>query len=47
LSAGGGLRLTFGRHVSGYVEVAQPINHIVAAEGNQDTRIFGGLKVIF
>jgi hemolysin activation/secretion protein len=47
LSAGGGLRLTFGTHVSGYVEAAKPINHIVAAEGNQNTRIFGGLKLSF
>lgn len=47
LSAGGGLRLTFGTHLSGYVEAANPINHIVAAEGNQNTRIFGGLKLNF
>jgi hemolysin activation/secretion protein len=47
LSAGGGMRITFGTHLSGYVEAAKPINHIVAAEGNQKTRIFGGLKVSF
>ena len=47
LSAGGGLRVTFGSHLSGYVEAAKPINHIVAAEGNQDTRVFGGLRVSF
>jgi hemolysin activation/secretion protein len=47
LSAGGGLRLTLGTCLSGYVELAKPINHIVAAEGNQSTRVFGGLKFSF
>jgi hemolysin activation/secretion protein len=47
LSAGCGLRLTLGTHLSGYVEVDEPINHVVAAEGNRSTRVFGGLKVSF
>jgi len=46
-STGGGMRLAFGTHLSGYLEAAKPINHIVAAEGNQDTRLFGGLKLSF
>jgi hemolysin activation/secretion protein len=46
-SAGGGLRMTFGPHVSGYVEGAAPLNRIVAAEGSDDARIFGGVKVSF
>lgn len=46
-SAGGGLRFTFGFTLSGYIEGAVPLNHIVAAEGNDDARIFGGLKVSF
>jgi hemolysin activation/secretion protein len=44
-SAGGGLRLTVSRWLTGYVELAKPVNHIVAALGNQDVRIFGGLQI--
>jgi hypothetical protein len=29
------------------VEVAKPTNHIVAAEGNESTRVFGGLQFSF
>jgi hemolysin activation/secretion protein len=47
LSAGGGLRVTAGRYLSGYAEVAKPINHGVAAEGNQKTRVFVGVKASF
>lgn len=46
-SAGGGVRFTIGANVSGYVEGAVPLNHIVAAEGNDDARVFGGIKVSF
>jgi hemolysin activation/secretion protein len=46
-SAGGGMRFTFGRYASAYVEAAVPLNHIVAAEGNDDTRVFGGIQVGF
>jgi hemolysin activation/secretion protein len=46
-SAGGGLRLTLGVHVSAFVEGAVPLNHIVAAEGNRSARAFAGLKVDF
>jgi hemolysin activation/secretion protein len=42
-SVGGGLRVGISRWVTGYVEVAKPTDHIVAAEGNQKTRVFGGL----
>lgn len=46
-SAGGGARFTFGRYASAYVEAAVPLNHIVAAEGDDDTRVFGGIQVGF
>ena len=44
VSVGGGARFTFTRFLSGYVEAAKPTNHEVAAEGNQSTRVFGGLQ---
>lgn len=47
VSVGGGLRVTWTRWLSGYVEVAKPTNHIVAAEGNEKTRVFGGLQFNF
>jgi hemolysin activation/secretion protein len=47
VSVGGGLRFTLTRWCSGYVEVAKPTNHIVAAEGNESTRVFGGLQFSF
>jgi len=46
-SAGGGIRMTMGPYVSGYVEGAVPLDHIVAAEGNDDARVFGGIKFSF
>jgi len=46
-SAGAGARLSFGRYASAYVEGAVPLNHIVAAEGNDDRRVFGGIQVSF
>lgn len=46
-SAGGGVRFTFGPWLSGYIEGAVPLDHIIAAEGNDDARIFGGLKASF
>jgi hemolysin activation/secretion protein len=44
VSVGGGARFTFTRFLSGYVEAAKPTNHVVAAEGNQSARVFGGLQ---
>jgi hemolysin activation/secretion protein len=46
-SAGGGIRVTMAEWLSGYVEVATPLNHIVAAEGDESTRVFGGVLVNF
>ena len=46
-SDGGGLRVTFARWLSGYLEAAKPVDHIVAAEGNEHTRVFCGLQANF
>lgn len=46
-SAGAGVRLTLGNYGSAYLEVAKPINHLVAAEGNERTRVFGGFRYMF
>ena len=46
-STGLGLRIGIGRHVSGVVEAAKPVTRIVAQEGNQKTRFFGGLSIRF
>ena len=43
---GGGLRFSLGRWLTGYGEIAVP-NKIVAAEGNDDTRYFFGLRTVF
>ena len=46
-SAGLGLRFGIGRHVSGVIEAAKPVIRVVAAEGDQKTRFFGGLSLRF
>jgi hemolysin activation/secretion protein len=47
VSVGGGMRFSVTRFLSGYVEVAKPTNHIIAAAGDQRTRVFGGLQFNF
>lgn len=42
-----GVRFGVGQHFSGYLEFAKPINRIVAAEGNRDSRLFLGLSARF
>ena len=42
-SAGAGVRVGFVKWVSGYLEVAQPIDKIVSSEGDRDARVFFGL----
>lgn len=42
-SAGVGMRFSIGRFVSGFVEVAKPLTHVVAAEGNRDLRGYFGI----
>jgi hemolysin activation/secretion protein len=46
-SAGLGLRVTFGRHVSAYAEMAKPLTRDVSAEGNRDLRGYAGVTVRF
>jgi hemolysin activation/secretion protein len=46
-SGGIGLRVAIGRNLSGVIEVAKPVTHVVAQEGDQKARIFGGLSVLF
>jgi hemolysin activation/secretion protein len=47
LSSGLGVRFGLGEYVSGSVELAQPINRIVANEGNKKARVFANLSVRF
>lgn len=42
-AAGLGVRLSFARGVTGFVELAQPLTHDVAAEGDRGARFFGGV----
>jgi len=44
---GGGLRFTLSSWLTGYVEIAVPIDQIVVAEGDDDPRYFAGLRVQF
>ncbi len=46
-SAGLGLRYSFGRYLSGFIEVAKPLTRVVAAEGNRDPRGYAGLSLRF
>jgi hemolysin activation/secretion protein len=43
-SAGGGLRLTRGP-LSGFIEIAKPLDHVVLQEGNRDPRFYVGFSV--
>ncbi len=44
-SAGLGLRFDLARPLTGYLELAKPLSHDVAAEGNRDMRVYGGLSL--
>jgi hemolysin activation/secretion protein len=44
-STGVGVRFDFRRWLTGYLEVAKPLSRTVAAEGNRDPRVYGGLAV--
>lgn len=44
-SAGGGLRITIGTVLSGFVEVAKPLDRIVGQEGSRDPRIYAGFSI--
>jgi hemolysin activation/secretion protein len=44
-SAGLGVRFDASQWLTGYVEVAWPLDRIVLAEGDDDPRVFGGFRV--
>ena len=44
-SSGLGLRMSFGRHVSGVAEFAKPLTKIVAQENDHKLRFYGGLSL--
>jgi hemolysin activation/secretion protein len=46
-AAGAGIRFSFTRVVTGYVEIAVPLTREVAQEGNKDARVFGGIQASF
>jgi len=46
-SAGPGLRLSLGQNVSCYAELAIPLTHEVAAEGNRDAKGYAGVSIRF
>ncbi len=46
-AAGLGLRFSGPSRIKGYLEVAKPLHHIVASEGNKDARVFGGIGIDF
>src|SRR5690606_36389935 len=46
-SVGAGLRFDAFSRFSGYAEFAKPVGRVVAAEGNKDGRIFGGVRYRF
>lgn len=45
-SSGGGVRVSVRSWLTGYVEVAKPLDHVVAALGNEDTRVFAGVQLL-
>ncbi len=45
-SAGGGIRFSWSTWLTGYVEGAKPLDHVVAARGNQNSRIFAGIQIL-
>ncbi|HUR35889.1 MAG TPA: ShlB/FhaC/HecB family hemolysin secretion/activation protein [Vicinamibacterales bacterium] len=44
-SAGAGLRLNIGAQLSGFVEVAKPLDRIVGQENSRDPRVFAGISI--
>jgi hemolysin activation/secretion protein len=46
-SAGAGIRFDVLERVSGYVEYAKPISRDVASTGDDDGRVFGGIRIRF
>jgi hemolysin activation/secretion protein len=46
-SAGLGLRIQLGPHVSGFAELAKPLTRDVSAKENRDARGYGGVSIRF
>jgi len=46
-STGVGARFNLSKHLSGYVEVAKPLNRKVSSEGNKDPRVFFSLSATY
>jgi hemolysin activation/secretion protein len=46
-SVGVGLRVNLGQYISGFGELAQPLTRDVSAEGNRDSRVYGGVSIRF
>ena len=46
-SAGLGVRLSLGRQLSGFVELAQPLTRIVGQENDRNTRTYVGISIRF
>ena len=46
-SAGLGVRMSLGRNVSCYAELAKPLTRDVSAEGNRDMRGYAGVSIRF
>jgi hemolysin activation/secretion protein len=44
-SAGVGLRLNVGRQLSGFVEVAKPLDRVVGQENSRDPRVYAGVSI--
>lgn len=45
-SAGGGVRASIRSWLTGYIEGAKPLDHTVAARGNEDARVFAGVQAL-
>lgn len=46
-AAGLGVRFSAPWRTKGYVEIAKPINRVVASQGNKDARVFAGIGIDF
>jgi hemolysin activation/secretion protein len=46
-STGVGTRFNLTKHLSGYLELAKPLNRVVASEGNKDPRVFFSLSATY
>ena len=47
VSVGGGMRYSLTHFLSGYVEYAKPIHHVIQVYGDERSRVFAGLQFNF